>query len=155
MLQAKRRGFLKHRFEITDDATDVTELAGFRRESCEFLINGERHRVTRERRKRLVFHGPRGWLATADQESGRHWTINTAQWRYDLVRPSAWRSAWELHQGSQPLGRFQAKGSTSTADLPSTLDLPIRLFAYYVVLINWERSNSAAAASAAGGSGGG
>jgi len=154
MLQANRQGFFKHRYEITDGAGPVTELADFRRESCEFSLGGQRHRVARENRKRLVFHGPTGWLATADRESGKRWTIRSTTGHFELVRPSAWRSGWELHQHGRPLGTVSRKGKRSTAELPTTVDLPTQLFAYYVVLIIWERESSAAAGAAAGGGGG-
>lgn len=150
MLRASRYGVFRRRYELSDDGNPVTELAKFRRESCEFLVEGVTLRVTRERGKRFVLDGPTGRLATADRETSRRWAITTPTGRLELARPSMWKSAWELGRGGQPVGRIAYDGvftRTSYADLPSDLPLAIRVFAHYVVLMMWERAAAAAAAS--------
>lgn len=153
MLRAARTGVFKHRYDISEDDRPVTHLAGFRREGCEFTVDGETLRVVRERGKRFVLNGPNGRVATAERETGRRWAITTPSGRLELVRPSMWRSAWELHQGGRSLGRIERdKGiftRTSHAELPADVPLPVRLFAFYLVLILWERANATAAAAGA------
>jgi len=149
MLRASRYGVFKRRYEIGEDGRPVIELAGQRREGCEFTLDGERLRVERERGRRFVLTGPRGQHATADRESGRRWAITTSAGRLELTRPSLWRSAWELRRGDVSLGRIEHDGAfkrTSHADLAADVPLQVRVFAFYVVLILWERANAAAAA---------
>jgi len=150
MLRASRHGVFRRRYEITDDGRPVTLLTDFRRESCEFEVEGVTVRVSRERGKRFVLDGPGGRLASADRETGRRWAITTPAGRLDLVRPSVWRSAWELHRGGQAVGRVAHDGAfsrASNADLPADLSLTVRVFAHYVVLMMWERAAAAAAAA--------
>ena len=143
----------KHRYDITEDDRPVTLLANFRREGCEFTVDGQQVQVKRERGKRFVLSGPKGRIATAERESGKRWVITTGAGRLELVRPSTWRSAWELHQGGRALGRIERdKGifsRSSHADLPPEVPLPVRVFAFYVVLILWERASAAAATAGA------
>jgi hypothetical protein len=152
MLRVSRRGLFRYQYDLTEDDRPVTQFTGFRREGCEFTLAGETLRVGRERSRRFVLDGPGGRIATADRESGRRWTITTPASRFELVRPSVWRSAWEMHHGGRAVGRIeQDRGffvRTSHADLPADLPLPVRVFAFYVVLILWERANAAAAAGA-------
>ncbi|GAB3446826.1 hypothetical protein [Actinophytocola sediminis] len=149
MLLASKYGVFKHRYELSEDDQPVTELANFRRESCEFTIDGEALRVSRERSKRFVFEGPRGRIASADRESSNRWAITTSTGKYELVRPSYWRSAWELRHGDRSVGRIEpGKGlfnRTSQADLSADLPIAVRVFAFYVVLIQWQRAAAAAA----------
>lgn len=149
MLRATRRGFFKRAYDLTEDDGAVIELAGQRREGCEFTLTDQRLRIERERGKRFLLTGPHGRVAVADRENGRRWVITTSAGTLTLVRPSFWRSAWELHQGGRPLGRIEHDGafkSSSHADLPADVPLPVRVFAFYVVLIVWERANAAASA---------
>lgn len=150
MLRASRHGLFRYRYDLTEDGEPVAQLAGFRREGCEFTLEGRTLRVGRERSKRFVITGPDGRVATADRESGRRWRITTPEGHLELVRPSVWRSAWEVHRGGRPVGRIeQDRGlfaRTSHADLPADLPLPVRVFAFYVVLILWQRAAAAATA---------
>lgn len=151
MLRASRHGFFRRRYGLTEDDRPVTELADFRRENCDFTVAGTTLRVSRERGKRFVLDGPDGRIASADRETGRRWSITTGTGRLQLVRPSVWRSAWELHRGGQAVGRVEHDPGlftrSSHADLPADLPMPVRVFAYYVVLMLWERAAAAAAAA--------
>lgn len=139
------------RYVLQEDARPVTELANFRRESCDFTVDGVRMRVSRERGKRFVLDGPGGRIASADRESGKRWAVTTSAGLVELVRPSVWRSTWELHRGGQAVGRVEPDRGlftrSSHADLPTDLPLAVRVFAYYVVLMLWERAAASAAAA--------
>ncbi|HEX2133502.1 MAG TPA: hypothetical protein VHH15_18290 [Actinophytocola sp.] len=138
-------------YDLVEDERPVTELTGFRRESCEFTLDGHRLRVDRERGKRFVLSGPTGRIASADRETGRRWAITTGDGRLELVRPSVWRSAWELRHGETSVGRFEHRGVfnwSAHAEVSADLPQPVRVFAFYVVLMLWERAAAAAAAGA-------
>ncbi|OLF16398.1 hypothetical protein [Actinophytocola xanthii] len=137
-------------YEFDEDGRSLGELRQVRREGAEFAVDGEALAVQRERSKRFLLTGPGGTVATADRETHRRWVVTTKTGRLELVRPSFWRSAWELHRGGAPVGRIEPEGwlnTTSHADLPADLPLAVRVFLYYVVLVQWERANAAAAAS--------
>lgn len=147
MLQARRRGFFKRGYDVVTGDRPVTALSGGRRESCEFALAGVGYRIERDGRKRFVLTGPDGRVATAEQETGRSWSIKAATGNAKLVRPSRWRSGWELHQRGSAQGTIRGNGAFSrwyTADLPADLPLPVQVFAFYVVLVVYERSAQAA-----------
>lgn len=153
MLQASRRGFFKRSYQLAEDGRPVTELTGFRRESCSFTVDSQPYEVHRERRKRFTLSGPGGVVATADRAGGRQWTIGSTAGKLELVRPSLWRSHWELRRGSRSMGTVRHAGGfgrSSIADLAPDIPLPLRVFAYYVVLMVWERAAAAAANSGGG-----
>jgi hypothetical protein len=150
MLRARRRGLFRRVYELDENGRSLGELRQVRREGAEFTVDGEQRTVQRERSKRFQLNGPQGSVATADRETHRRWMITTPNDRFELVRPSFWRSAWELHHGGATVGRLEPEGwfgGTSRADLPANLPLALRVFVYYVVLVQWERANAAAAAS--------
>lgn len=136
-------------YDVTTDGGPVTVLTGGRRESCVFDLDGVEHRITREARRRFVLHGPAGRLAVAEMESGRRWRVSAQTGNVQLVRPSLWRSTWELHQRGSARGTFRPEGAfrrTVVAQLPTDLPLPVALFAFYVVLMIYQRQAAAAAA---------
>jgi hypothetical protein len=150
MLRARRRGILKRVYEITSNGEAATSLLGGRRESCEFSLSGTGFRIERDGRKRFLLHGPDGRLATAERETGREWTVRAATGNVTLVKPSIWRSGWEVRQRGSRKGDIRSEGvfrTTYTADIPADVPLPVAVFTLYVILVVFER---AAAASAGG-----
>jgi hypothetical protein len=149
MLRARRRGFFRREYEITADGAALTTLAGARREGCAFTVDGTGYRVERETRRRFVLHGPDGRAATADRVTGREWTVKGMAAHLKLIRPSMWRSGWEIHQRGSARGTVRhesAFGRTFAAEVPADLPLPVGVFAFYVVLVQFERAANAAAA---------
>jgi hypothetical protein len=154
MLRARRRGFFKREYEVSTDAQEVTTLTGGRRESCVFSLSGTEYRIERDGRKRFLLHGPDGRMATADRETGREWSVRAATGNLKLVKPSMWRSGWEVQQRGTSKGGIRHDGafkSTYTADVPADVPLLVAVFAFYVVLVIFERAANAAAASSGGG----
>ncbi|MGB3438781.1 MAG: hypothetical protein WBA97_08515 [Actinophytocola sp.] len=150
MLRARRHGVFRREYEIESDGGSVTTLAGARREGCGFTLAGAEYRIERDGRKRFVLHGPDGRAATADRATHREWAIRAATGDLTLVKPSIWRSAWEVHQRGSARGTIKHDGMfhrSFAADVPSDVPMPVRLFAFYVVLIDYERNANAAAAS--------
>jgi hypothetical protein len=139
----------KRVYDLDEDGRSLGELRQLRREGAQFTADGEQLVIRRERSKRFLLDGPRGSGVTAERETHRRWVLTTPNERLELVRPSIWRSPWELHRGGVPVGRIEPQGwfgKTSHADLPADLPLAVRVFVYYVVLVQWERANAAAAA---------
>lgn len=149
MLRARRRGFFKRVYEISSNDEAATALLTGRRESCEFSLSGTGFRIERDGRKRFLLHGPDGTTATAEQQTGREWTVRAATGNLKLVRPSIWRSGWEVQQRGSRKGEIRHDGafrSTYTADIPADVPLPVAVFALYVILVVYQRAAAAAAA---------
>lgn len=141
----------RREYEIESDGGPVTTLAGARREGCEFTLDGTVYRVERDGRKRFLLHGPGGRTATAERATGREWTVRAESGNVKLVKPSMWRSGWEVHQRGSARGTVRHVGVLSrsyVADMPSDVPMPVRVFALYVLLVHFERQNNAAAAGA-------
>ncbi|MBB4911439.1 hypothetical protein [Actinophytocola algeriensis] len=148
MLRARRRGVFRRDYEIESDGGPVTTLAGARREGCAYALDSAEYRVERDGRKRFVLHGPGGRVATAERMTRREWAVRAQTGNVQLVKPSMWRSGWEIHQRGSARGTIRHDGVFSrsfAADLPSDVPLPVRVFALYVVLVNYEREANAAA----------
>jgi hypothetical protein len=151
MLRARRRGIFKREYEITSDGGAATSLLGGRRESCEFSLSGTDFRIERDGRKRFLLHGPDGRIATAERQTGREWTVRADSGNLKLMKPSIWRSRWEVQQRGSRKGEIRQDGAfkqTYTAGIPADVPLPVAVFTLYVVLVIFER---AAAAAASGG----
>lgn len=149
MLRARRRGFFRREYEITSDGTPVTTLTGARREGCVFTVDGVEYRVERVTRRQFLLHGPDRKAATADRVTGREWSVTAPTGNLKLIRPSLWRSAWEIHQRGSARGTIGHEGTfsrTFAADVPADVPLPVGVFAFYVVLVQFERAANAAAA---------
>ncbi|HEX6354846.1 hypothetical protein [Actinophytocola sp.] len=150
MLRARRRGMFKRQYEITSADEALTSLIGGRRESCEFSLSDTDFRIERDGRKRFLLHSPDGRVATAERQTGREWAIKATTGNLKLVKPSIWRSGWEVRQRGTRKGEIRHDGAfkrTYTADMPADVPPPVAVFALYVVLVIFER----AAAAAAGG----
>lgn len=149
MLRARRRGFFRREYEITSGDTAVTTLGGARREGCVFTLDGVEYRVERANRRRFELHGPDRRVAAAERVTGREWAVTAPTGNLKLVRPSLWRSGWEIHQRGSARGTIGHEGKFGrafAADVPSDVPLPVGVFAFYVVLVHFERAANAAAA---------
>lgn len=150
MLRARRRGVFKREYEIYSGGRMVTELTSGRREGSEFALPDAGYRIERDGRKHFTLLSPAGLVATADQQTGRAWAIQAASGNLMLVKPSMWRSGWQVQRGGVPQGDIRHDGSfrrTYTADVPSDVPLPVAVFTLYVVLVIFERQAAAAAAA--------
>lgn len=135
----------KRSYEIAENGRPVTELSGFKRESCEFTVGGVAYRASRDGRKRFLLTGPNGPVADASRETRREWSIKAAEGNLKL-KPR-WRR-WEVRRGAavgaiRPVGVF---ARYFTADLPAGVSLPVQVFVLFVVLMIFERQRAAGAA---------
>lgn len=152
MLRARRRGFFRREYEVSSDDAQVTTLTGGRRESCEFSLADKAYRVEKVDRRRFRLTGPDGRVAIAERRTGREWAIQAPSGNLTLVKPSVWRSGWEIRQRGTTQGEIRHDGAfkrTYSAGVPADVPLPVAIFALYMALVIFERQ---AAAAAAGGS---
>ncbi len=140
----------KRTYDVTDDGRPLTELSRYRRESCQFAVDGVTYSVSRDGRKRFVLAGPNGRVADAGRETGRLWSFTAAVGRIELIKPSMWRG-WEVrHHGAA--GPVRAGGLFAkyyTVDVPAGIPLPVQVFVLYVALVIFERQQAAAAGAGA------
>lgn len=138
----------RREYDIESDGGPVTTLSGARREGCAFTLDGAGYRVERDGRKRFLLHGPGGRTATAERATGREWMVRAQTGNLKLLKPSMWRSVWEVHQRGSARGNIRHDGVFSrsfVADMPADVPMPVRVFALYVMLVHFERQNNAAA----------
>jgi hypothetical protein len=150
MLRARRRGFFKRVYEIFSGEEQVTELSGVRREGCVFALAGTEYRVERVDRRHFRLVGPDGKVATAERQTGREWMVQTSTGNLKLVKPSMWRSGWEVRQRGATKGQIRHEGvfsRTYSAGVPDDVPLPVAVFTLYVALVIFERDAAAAAAA--------
>jgi hypothetical protein len=150
MLRARRRGIFRREYEVSSDGTQVTSLTGGRRESCEFSVADKAYRVERVDRRRFRLIAADGHVATAERRSGREWVIQAATGNLTLVKPSLWRSGWEIRQRGSTRGEIRHDGAfkrTFSAGVPADVPMPVAIFALYVALAIFERQAAAAAAA--------
>jgi hypothetical protein len=155
MLLAQRRGAFKHSYEITgDDGAPITTFhpSGWRSKG-EFDLGGTGYSVRSsgwtQQRAELVDRDGRQ-VATADRVGRKNWTISTDRGELAFRRASVWRADQVLELGGEPVGSIRRVGfwgSRAEADLPG-LSLPLAVFALVVVLMLWERNDTAAASAA-------
>lgn len=153
MLRARRRGIFKREYDVFAEGEQVTSLVGGRRESCEFSLAGNGYRVEKIDRRRFRLTGPQGQEAVAERQTSREWRIHAKSGNLTLVKPSMWRSGWEVHQRGTARGEIRHDGAfkrTYSAGVPADVPLPVGVFALYVVLVIFERQAAAAAASSGG-----
>jgi hypothetical protein len=118
-------------YVISEDGAPVAEIARMTGAAC--VIEGTEYRMTREPRQRFAMHGPAQLVAVAERVSGTHATISGAQEMFDLHRFSRWRNTWELHDRGQRIGTCRLRMMSATADLPTAIPLPLRVFVLYTV----------------------
>jgi hypothetical protein len=147
MLRATRRGSRRPTFDISESGRRVVTFAKADWRGCEFVVAGQRLRVSHEGRTRVTLIGPTGYVATADGDRDRaRWTISSAAGRWELLRPSPFDETWELCRDGFPVGALRQDGARSTAshaDLPGDVPLPLRVFFYYLALWLWDASRTA------------
>ncbi|RZS44181.1 hypothetical protein EV193_10156 [Herbihabitans rhizosphaerae] len=154
MLHSTTSGFFKRHYEITEDDRPLVTLEHGGREKSSFTLDGVPYSIARDGGKRLLLTERGRRTGTATRDGGRRWSIDSDAGRFELVKPSMWKDGWELHRDGTSLGTISKNGAFSkgaTADLPADIPLPVRLFAFYIVHVLWQRAASAAAAGGGGG----
>jgi hypothetical protein len=153
MVQIRRIKFFSPRYAVTDSQGAMTSWQGrFGREGATAEIDGESYTFRRDGRKRFVLAAGQRELAVADRSgrSGRQWGVSAAGTDYQLMRPSMWRSGFELRLGGRSLGTVRRKRRTVTCALPDDLPAVIQTFVGFVAIALWNREAAAAGGASAG-----
>jgi hypothetical protein len=154
MIRAQRRGAFKHSYEITgDDGREITTWnpSGWRSKG-EFALGGTGYAVRAsgwvQQRAELVDEAGRQ-VAGADGVGRKQWTITTDRGVWEFRRASMWRPDQVLEVDGRPVGSIRRVGfwgARAEADLPG-LPPEVAVFALVVVLMLWERNDTAAASA--------
>jgi len=131
MLVMEQQGYLN--YVISEDGAPVTEFARMTGAPC--VIDGTEYRMTLDPRQRFAMHSPARLVAVADRVSGTHATISGPPDQFDLHRFSRWRNTWELHDRGQRIGTCRLRMMSASADLPTAIPLPLRVFVLYTVVM--------------------
>lgn len=126
-----QQGYLN--YVISEDGRPVTEFARMTGTPC--VIEGAEYRMTRDPRQRFTMHSPAQLVAVADRVSGTHASISGPSDQFDLHRFSRWRNRWELHHQGQRIGSCRLGMLSASADLPTAIPLPLRVFVLYTVVM--------------------
>lgn len=151
MLIADRRGFLRRRYEVRDDApgagAPVELVLSTWAPSGEFELDDVVHEI-RLRHRFLVGHdaglfaGGRE-LAHAQGVGTSDWTLQVDDRRYRFVRPHLFRRTQHMVEAGESVGSVRKVALTSgaEADLP-LLPLRVQLFVVGALLLVWEEESS-------------
>lgn len=132
---------LRPSYLIKEDGLLRAILTSTGSESCAFDADGDSYRVSRNWRRAFILSGSSGEIAKAEPAGGP-WTVNSSHVHLELVRASFWNQSWEVRRFGEPVGLLRPAGffnSTSTAELPEDLPLPLRLFLIYLAELLWTR----------------
>lgn len=154
MLYAQRRGAFDNSHGIVDESGKLIAFWNPKtfRQAGEFELLGARYTVQTAgwAYQRASLLGSDGAvLAEADGVGRKRWTVLAGGTTHDFERTSIWRADQALvNAGQQRIGLIRRAGfwgQRAEADLPG-LPLPVAVFALILVLMLWERNDSAAAA---------
>lgn len=154
MLHAKKAGFWRGRYEITDDGRDLaTWEPSFWRTGGTVELDGQRYEIRgnlRGSRFEMVTADGTA-VAAADRVGRRSWTVDAGGRIFEFRRASIWRHEQLLLSDGRQIGsvaRTSMWRGDATADLPG-LPVPVQLFVLAVVLTMWAQQSSAAGAAGA------
>lgn len=154
MLYAKKIGFWKGRYEITDDGRDLaTWEPSVWKKGGTVELDGRRHEI------RGTLWGSSYEMVTADgtavaaanRVGRKSWTVDAGGRIFEFQRASIWRHEQLLLSDGRQIGSVRRASMWSrdaTADLPG-LPVPVQLFVLAVVLTMWAQQAASAGAGAA------
>ncbi len=152
MFTVQPHGTVRAGFDLVDGAGRVVgALAGSAwREGGRITAGGQEYEF-RKSGGRFTLVGPGGAeLAAAGRTSWwtGSWRITAGGRTYDLVKPSLWRSAYELTEGGRYIGTLDRRGFFRTraeVTLPAEQPPAVLVFLVGVVMVQWRRDQAAAA----------
>ncbi|MFN2494646.1 MAG: hypothetical protein ABR608_01885 [Pseudonocardiaceae bacterium] len=159
MLQAKKVGFWKNRYEITADGRVLATWApSIWKTGGTFELDGQRYEIRGNMwgSKYGMVTEDGAAVASADRVGRKRWTVQAGGRVYEFQRASIWRQEEILHsEGSQvgSIKRISMWRGDAMADLPG-LPVPVQIFVLAVVLTMWDQQFAAATTATAGGAAG-
>lgn len=119
-------------FLISEGSREVTSFTHFAQTPCD--IDGIAYWLTREGRERFWLEGPTGTVGVAHRAGRGELLISCHPHELYLRRTGRFSRRWELHEGEQVVGSCRSTTFSGESDLPAHLPLPLRVFAFYVVI---------------------
>lgn len=158
MLEAKPINFLSKSFLIETGGQKIASLAISRwRESGEISIGDQSYRLYREGllSGAFVLESSGQIIARAVKPSAfrSQFDLELDAHRYSLQRTSLFGKSFSVVQGETVVGSVRRAGlftRRTLVDLPSDWSIPIQVFAFWLVLVIWNRDDGGAAAASAG-----
>lgn len=120
-------------YVISEGGRQVTSFTTFFRTPCE--IDGAGYHLAHEDRGRFWLEGPTGTAAFAYRTGRGEVLLSAAPHELYLRRASRFGRRWELYQDGQVTGTVTMSVLSARSDLPDDLPLPLRVFAFYVVIM--------------------
>ncbi|HEX5761302.1 MAG TPA: hypothetical protein VF121_19115 [Thermoanaerobaculia bacterium] len=159
MLEARPISFFSQDFGIEAGGQQIALLdVSCWKEAGEISIQGQPYRLYRERLMSgaFVLEGEGQPVARAIKPSPfrSQFDLELDSDRYTLQRDSAFGRSFSVFQDRAVVGSIRPAGAftrRSILDLPSDWSIPIQVFAFWLVLVIWNRDGAAAAAAGAGG----
>ena len=153
MLQAVPKGWFSSKYDVSNDNVPVGTINfSAWREEGELTIGGSIYRVYREglMSGSFVLELNGSILARAQKPSAlyRTFIIELGEKKYVLEAKSAFSSKFMLIEGERQIGSAYREGvlaRKSLADFPDEIEITIRMFLLWLVMILWRRSDSASA----------
>ena len=155
MLHAKKIGFWRNRYEITDDGQvlAIWEPSVWRTGGT-FELDGRRYEIRGNLwgSKYGMVSADGSAVAAADRVGRKRWTVDAGGQILEFQRASIWRQEQLLMSDGRQIGSVKRTSmwrGDASADLPG-LPVPVQLFVLAVVLTMWEQQSASATAGASG-----
>jgi hypothetical protein len=152
MLEARRVGLWRSRYELTSDDQPLATWAGSSwRTGGRLDLAGGRYDVrSNPWGTRFDMTDGLGTVVAVAKRVGRkRWAVEAGGRSYQFRRAAMWRSEEVLIADDRPVGfvrRVRWWRSDAVAELPG-LPLPVQVFVMIVVLTMWDRQAAAAASA--------
>lgn len=118
---------------ISEDGRQVTSFTNFFRTACD--IDGVDYRLAHEDRGRFWLEGPTGTAAFAYRTGRGEVLLSATPHELYLRQASRFGRRWELYRDGEIAGTFTMSVFGARSDLPDDLPMPLRVFAFYVVIM--------------------
>ncbi|MEK6283653.1 MAG: hypothetical protein AABN95_25140 [Acidobacteriota bacterium] len=152
MLQAVPKGWFSSKYIVSENDTPIgmIDMSGWR-ESAELTIKGAIYQVYRQglMTGSFVLDAGGSILARADKPSAfyRSFVVEVGGKKYSLEATSTFSCKFVLSEEGKQIGSVHREGflaRKAIADFPDEIQLPFRMFMFWLVMILWRRSDSAA-----------
>jgi len=151
MLRAVPNGWLSWNFTIYEDNKAIAKIdLAWLREAGELNLDGSNYKVYREGlvSGSFIIEKEGMVLARAEKPSAliRSYKVNYNNKSYVLEAVSALLREFVLREGGQAIGSVRPEGAftkKAIIDLPADIEMPVRIFMVWLILILWKRDEAA------------
>jgi len=154
MLRAVPNSWFSWNFTIFDDSTSIAKIdLAWVREAGELHIHTKSYKVYRERMFKgdFILQGDNVILARAEKPSAffRSFRVAYKNKQYILEAESTFQRKFVLREGERTIGSVvpeHAFTRKARIDLPPEIELPVKVFLTWLVIILWKRAADSATA---------